>query len=76
MCTTGLSDGNRDLMVGLMADACFERLEHFISQVMCRVTALHHTALHYTVQHGSSFILSLSRDFSLPNSHFLHNLDA
>lgn len=46
MCTTGLSEGNRDLMAGLMADACFERLEHFVSQVLCicRSNALRRTA--------------------------------
>ena len=33
MCTKGLSDANRDIMVGLLADAYCERVEHYISQV-------------------------------------------
>ena len=27
-------ESNKDLMVGLLADACCERLEHYISQVI------------------------------------------
>jgi hypothetical protein len=33
MCTKGLSDANKDIMVGLLADAYCERVEHYISQV-------------------------------------------
>jgi len=33
ICTTNLSESNKDLMIGLLADACCERLEHYISQV-------------------------------------------
>jgi len=32
MSTSALSDGNRDLFVGLLAEACCERLEHFVTQ--------------------------------------------
>ncbi len=31
--STGLSEENRDIMIGLLADACSERLQHFINQV-------------------------------------------
>lgn len=39
ICTTNLTESNKDLMIGLLADACCERLEHYISQVreQCRV---------------------------------------
>lgn len=33
VCTTTLSESNKDMVVGMLADACCERLEHFISQV-------------------------------------------
>lgn len=33
ICTFNLSERNKDLIVGLLADACCERLEHFITQV-------------------------------------------
>jgi hypothetical protein len=33
MSTSGLSEGNKDLMVGLLADACCERLEQYITTV-------------------------------------------
>jgi hypothetical protein len=33
ICTTGLSDTNKDIVVGYLADAICERLEHFVSQV-------------------------------------------
>lgn len=32
MCTSGVSETNKDLIVMLLAEACSERLEHFISQ--------------------------------------------
>ena len=31
MCTSGLSESNKDRMVGLMADACCERLEQYVT---------------------------------------------
>jgi hypothetical protein len=31
-CTWSLSETNKDRMVGLLADACCERLEHFVTQ--------------------------------------------
>ena len=34
ICTFGLSDKNKDMIVGLLADACCERLEQFINQVI------------------------------------------
>ena len=33
ICTFNLSERNKDMIVGLLADACCERLEHFITQV-------------------------------------------
>lgn len=33
ICTFHLSERNSDMVVGMLADACCERLEHFISQV-------------------------------------------
>ena len=33
MCISGLSESNKDLMVNLLAEACCERLEHFITLV-------------------------------------------
>ena len=33
ICTFNLSDKNKDVIVGLLADACCERLEQFINQV-------------------------------------------
>jgi hypothetical protein len=32
ICTSNMSETNKDLMVGLLADACCERVEHFLSQ--------------------------------------------
>ena len=34
ICTHNLSEKNKDMMVGLLADACCERIEHFITQVV------------------------------------------
>ena len=34
VCTSTLSESNKDLVVGTLADVCCERLEHFISQVL------------------------------------------
>ena len=31
MCTSGLSEANKELMVGLLADACCERFEHYVT---------------------------------------------
>lgn len=33
ICTFNLSERNKDMIVGMLADACCERLEHFITQV-------------------------------------------
>lgn len=33
ICTFNLSERNKDIIVGLLADACCERLENFITQV-------------------------------------------
>ena len=33
ICTCALSESNKDMMVAVLADACAERLEHFIVQV-------------------------------------------
>ena len=40
MCTIGLTDANREFVIGLLADALSERLEHFISQVMNAVRCM------------------------------------
>lgn len=32
ICTHSLSEGNKDLVAGLLADACCERLEHHVTQ--------------------------------------------
>ena len=70
MCTTGLSESNRDLMAGLMADACFERLEHFVSQVLCvcRSTALHCATI-YSTAHRLLCPCVSQLLFSLPSTH-------
>ena len=70
MCTTGLSEGNRDLMAGLMADACFERLEHFVSQVLCvcRSTALQCATI-YSTAHRLLCPCVSQLLFSLPSTH-------
>mmetsp|Transcript_50015 Transcript_50015/g.87331 ORF Transcript_50015/g.87331 Transcript_50015/m.87331 type:complete len:265 (-) Transcript_50015:71-865(-) len=36
ICTFNLSERNKDMIVGLLADACCERLEHFITQTTFR----------------------------------------
>lgn len=36
ICTFNLSERNKDMIVGMLADACCERLEHFITQVRIR----------------------------------------
>jgi len=38
VCSSTLADSNRDQVVGLLTDACCERLEHFISQVAYSLT--------------------------------------
>lgn len=48
MCTKGLSDANKDIMVGLLADAYCERVEHFISQVR---QASHLVSYHVILRH-------------------------
>lgn len=45
MCTKGLSDANKDIMVGLLADAYCERVEHFISQVSKPLISYHAISL-------------------------------
>jgi hypothetical protein len=35
ICTTSLSDNNKDMIIGHLADAVCERLEHFVTQVRC-----------------------------------------
>jgi hypothetical protein len=34
ICTFNMSERNKDLVVGLLTDACCEQLEHFITQVL------------------------------------------
>lgn len=48
ICTFNLSERNKDMIVGMLADACCERLEHFITQVLmliCTVCALFSSAV-------------------------------
>jgi hypothetical protein len=33
ICTSTLSESNKDMIVGVLADVCCERLEHFVTQV-------------------------------------------
>lgn len=33
ICTFGISEGSKDMVVGMLTDACCDRLEHFINQV-------------------------------------------
>ena len=49
ICTHSLSERNKDMVVGMLADACCERLEHFITQVTisifyveCEITSIKH----------------------------------
>ena len=47
ICTNNLSESNKDLMVGLLADACCERLEHYISQVILYDSIIKLTRVNY-----------------------------
>ena len=48
--TTGLSDANKDSMIGVLADVCAERLEKFIYQVCGFLASSDETRTHFASQ--------------------------